>query len=211
MPNITPLFTNAEILASKICHDLAGSIGAVHNGIEMLRDYDPNDPEMLEFIERNTEELIAKLRFYRFIYGHISADHKIKTAEVGVLINDYFKNSKIKIKNFTNEFFPEELNLMEARLICILCFIIEKTLISDGNIKFHMDNLANNLEIIGEGSRIRIPECINLFNNNEDLVEVTTDNIPFLFASEIAKLVGAKVGYSQDNNCIKLSCSLNNE
>lgn len=61
----------AGLIASRLCHDMAGSIGAIANGAELLRD--ETDPiiraEFVEIIGQSASVLVARLRLYRLTFG----------------------------------------------------------------------------------------------------------------------------------------------
>ena len=61
----------AALLASRLCHDLVGPIGAVHNGLEILAD--ETDAEMrrraIELMDQSATEAARRLQFYRLAFG----------------------------------------------------------------------------------------------------------------------------------------------
>lgn len=59
----------ASIITSRLCHDLANPIGAMHNGIELLElsGY-PQSPE-LELVAASLQNAQAKIGFYRIAFG----------------------------------------------------------------------------------------------------------------------------------------------
>lgn len=61
----------AELLCSRLCHDLLSPVGALSNGIELLRD--ERDPEMrhrcMELLEQSARISTDKLKFFRLAYG----------------------------------------------------------------------------------------------------------------------------------------------
>jgi histidine phosphotransferase ChpT len=61
----------AALLCSRLCHDMLSPVGALSNGIELLRD--ERDPEMrqrcLELLEQSARISTDKLRFFRLAYG----------------------------------------------------------------------------------------------------------------------------------------------
>lgn len=60
----------AEILASRLCHDLAGPLAAVGNGMELLGDPDFGpDPEAIALVESSAAQATASLRFLRSALG----------------------------------------------------------------------------------------------------------------------------------------------
>jgi len=61
----------ANLLCSRLCHDLVGPVGAIGNGLEILADEE--DAEMrrqaLELLSFSAEEATRRLRFYRLAFG----------------------------------------------------------------------------------------------------------------------------------------------
>lgn len=68
MPNSVDL---ASLLCSRLCHDLLSPVGALSNGIELLRD--ERDPEMrqrcMELLEQSARISADKLKFFRLAFG----------------------------------------------------------------------------------------------------------------------------------------------
>jgi len=58
------------LLSSRLCHDLAGPIGAVNNGLEMLAEEDSGMyDEALELAVSTARRVSDVVRFYRLAYG----------------------------------------------------------------------------------------------------------------------------------------------
>ncbi len=59
-----------ELLTSRLCHDLVGPIGAVHNGLEILAEEDSDmSDEALQLAESSAQRASNALQFYRLAYG----------------------------------------------------------------------------------------------------------------------------------------------
>lgn len=60
----------AELLASRLCHDLVGPIGAVNNGMELIEDEDPGMiDEALKLAANSAQQAANTLQFFRLAYG----------------------------------------------------------------------------------------------------------------------------------------------
>lgn len=61
----------AALVSSKICHDVIGPVGAIHNGLEILDEDDDEDAKSyaLDVIRNVTEQASARLQFARFAFG----------------------------------------------------------------------------------------------------------------------------------------------
>jgi len=61
----------AALLCSRLCHDLLSPVGALSNGLELLRD--ERDAEMrhrcMELLEQSAKISADKLKFFRLAYG----------------------------------------------------------------------------------------------------------------------------------------------
>ncbi len=62
-------------LCSKLCHDLAGVIGAIANGAELLEDEDDPDirTQAVELLAQSAAQAGRRLRFFRIAFGAAGA------------------------------------------------------------------------------------------------------------------------------------------
>lgn len=71
MPRMTSSTDLAALLCSRLCHDMLSPVGALSNGLELLRD--ERDPEMrqrcMELLEQSARISADKLKFFRLAYG----------------------------------------------------------------------------------------------------------------------------------------------
>lgn len=71
-----------SMVCSRILHDMAGPIGAVMNGTELLEDGSGVDQnEIIDLLKASTEQLTAYLQVFRIAFGALSTGH----AEVGLI------------------------------------------------------------------------------------------------------------------------------
>ena len=60
----------SELLAARLCHELAGPITALANGVDFLCEPDSElDRETLALVGESTRRASNRLQFYRFAYG----------------------------------------------------------------------------------------------------------------------------------------------
>lgn len=59
-----------QLLSSRLCHDLVGPAGAVHNGIELFEEMGPDEgADALKMVATSVEQLSARLAFFRLAFG----------------------------------------------------------------------------------------------------------------------------------------------
>ena len=59
----------AQLLSSRLCHDLVGPIGAVNTGLELMEEDSDDDGAALGLMARSAAEAIRRLAFYRMAFG----------------------------------------------------------------------------------------------------------------------------------------------
>jgi histidine phosphotransferase ChpT len=72
----------AELLASRLCHDLISPVGAVNSGIELLTEFggDP-DGESMALISSSARTASDKLLFFRIAYGNAGSGTNVPLSE----------------------------------------------------------------------------------------------------------------------------------
>jgi len=55
----------AQNIATKICHDLAGVVGAISNGIELIEEDSYMAAEAMEMIKLSADDAAKRLKFLR--------------------------------------------------------------------------------------------------------------------------------------------------
>src|SRR5690606_20779093 len=87
----------AALLCSRLCHDMLSPVGALNNGLELLRG--EKDPEMrkqcIELLEQSAQTSAAKLKFFRLAFGaaggygqHVQTDEPRSLLEALVAGNE---------------------------------------------------------------------------------------------------------------------------
>ncbi len=111
----------AGLVGSRLCHDLISPLGAIGNGLELLRmtgDTAPDGPEM-ELIAQSAAAAQARIRFFRIAFGHAPPGLMLATAEIRAVLDAYTADSRTRIA-WTG---PQEVQRRDARLafLAILC------------------------------------------------------------------------------------------
>lgn len=88
------------LICSRLCHDLAGSIGAISNGVELLAE--ETDPSMrddaLGLIAQSAGDAARRLAFFRFALGASGGTAEpMALAEVKRVAAEYFVGGKVEV------------------------------------------------------------------------------------------------------------------
>ena len=86
----------AELLASRLCHDLVGPIGAVNNGLELIEDEGPSMlDEALKLTASSAQQAANILQYFRLAYGMAGDRVGGDLSELHDLVANYLGSGKI--------------------------------------------------------------------------------------------------------------------
>lgn len=89
----------AELLTSRLCHDLITPIGAINTGLELFQEMSPGhlteSDEILNLILNSAHTASARVSFYRVAFG--SSGGKVSLGEAKELIDKYFMKGKLQL------------------------------------------------------------------------------------------------------------------
>src|SRR5215813_167191 len=89
----------AELLCTRLCHDLTGPIGAVNNGAEFLSEEGFNlQGQAMELITSSAASAVARLQFYRLAYGRVKEQGEASIADGQKLAADFFAGGKVALE-----------------------------------------------------------------------------------------------------------------
>ncbi len=83
----------AGLVASRICHDLISPVGAVGNGLELMRAA-PGDEEALALVEESAAAATDSLKFLRLAFGARDPAERVGRAELSAASSGWFVRRK---------------------------------------------------------------------------------------------------------------------
>ncbi len=88
----------AELLTSRLCHDLVGPVGAVNNGMELLEDDGIGmADEAFKLVVKSASQTSDLLQFYRLAYGLAGSRQGPDLSQIVRLCVNYLSHSKISL------------------------------------------------------------------------------------------------------------------
>ena len=153
----------AALLCSRLCHDMLSPVGALSNGLELLRD--ERDPEMrrrcMELLEQSARISADKLKFFRLAFGAAGGfgedvDVAEPRAVIAALVGD---NGRIELNWAVSQpFLPKP----AVKLLLNLASIGIEALVRGGTLVIGAETRGGACEIAvsAEGPRIAFDENI---------------------------------------------------
>jgi histidine phosphotransferase ChpT len=183
----------SEMISTKFSHDLSGAISAIANGIELMEEVDDHEikAKAYDLVKKNSEEVGAKLKFFRSIYGMASTEGESDISEIKKLCEEFAKDGKIQIiwnNDMTGSGYIQ-LTSRAAKLLLSLFYIMHGLLIYGGVIKISLGrNSENKKQIIVEGEADRIKDFsdVQRILLDHELQDMKLNNVHIHLAAKIA-------------------------
>lgn len=146
------------LICSRLCHDLAGAVGAVNNGIELLTE--ETDPvmrdEAIGLIAQSSSDAARRLAFFRHALGASgSMDEPMALADLARVAQAYFAGGKVAVS------LPAEAGEIAKPLgkaLLLLLALATQALARGGDLALTRD--GSGWRIAGRGPMLRWPEPV---------------------------------------------------
>ena len=201
----------AELLCTKLCHDLTGPIGAVNNGAEFLAEEGFNmQSQAVELITSSAFSAVTRLQFYRMAYGKMRDHGEASLTDKQKLATEFFSDSKIKLDwpDSHTDASGISISLKMARLIYNLMIIAASTLVRGGVISVRIqqpDAQHKRLVIGAEGIALKWdPEMDKIFKGHFTVQELNPKNVQTYFTHCLMQELDAELVYTVTESSITM-------
>lgn len=153
----------AEMLCTRLCHDLTGPIGAVNNGAEFLNEegFDMQN-EAMQLVLSSAHEAVNRLQFYRQAYGRVNDHGEASLSEKRALAEAFFSATKLKLDWPDSHADAAGVSISQkmSRLLLNLLIVMAGSLIRGGTIAVRVSENgdAREIGITGEGETVKMDE-----------------------------------------------------
>ena len=88
----------AELICSRICHDLISPLSAINNGLELLNESgDGLVPDLINLIGSSTSHALDRLSFYRTAYGSGGEGMMLSLQDVKMILHTFAADRKTEM------------------------------------------------------------------------------------------------------------------
>lgn len=197
----------ASLISSKICHDLAGQIGAINNGLELLEEEVDEDTRYyaLELIHNSAKAAWAQLDFHRLAFGASSSlGAEIPLGQVEQVARGYVENGKRRL-HWQAE--GSEIKKPYARLLLALIALSLPSLPAGGDIYVGVSGLPRDGKpssgelgflVLCRGRSARVPERVEEILSGRNLEGIDTRFVLPYYVARLAGEAGMSVVAGKD-------------
>lgn len=189
----------AALLGSRICHDLINPLGAIGNGVELLRMSQPASPE-LELIADSVAHAQARIRMFRLAFGAVREEQRISGREIGSILEGLSKGGKLRFAWSL----PAEVSRQEAKLLLLLVQCCENAMPWGGLLSIGRE--GEQWQLSGQASRLKVnPGLWEGLPQGEPPASLSPAEVHFALVPQMLAATGRRLLMQHDDETIKLS------
>lgn len=200
----------AEMLATRLCHDLTGPIGAVNNGAEFLDEegFDMQN-EAIQLILSSAHEAVNRLQFYRQAYGRVGDAGEACLADKKKVAVDFFSGTKVKLDwpDSHTDAAGIPLSQKMSRLLLNLMIIGGTSLIRGGTLAVRLaltEAGEKQITLTATGETIRLDaETAEILNGSTEVALSPKSAQPYLTAI-LASELGVQLSCAQIDDSLQI-------
>jgi histidine phosphotransferase ChpT len=203
----------AELMAARLCHDLVGPIGAVSNGVELLGDGGPPDPEVNALIAQSARQASRRLQWFRIAFGSANAlPGSGILAETRRLASGLFEEGRVTLDWPAPDEAVEALASRQAsKMLLNLALLALEALPRGGAVQARITPNGKTLsrQLVAQGQGARIPDEIQAaMRPGVSLGELTPKSVPAVLAVRVAEATGTRINTTSATDRVEFSVSL---
>lgn len=208
----------ASLISSKICHDLAGQIGAINNGLELLEEEVDEDTRYyaLELIHNSARAAWAQLDFHRLAFGASSSlGADVALQHVEEVARRYVENGKRRL-HWQAE--GSEIKKPYGRLLLALLALSLPSLPGGGDIYVGVSGLPKDgrpstaelgFIVLCRGRSARVPERVEEILAGRNLEGIDSRFVLPYYVARLAHDVGMTAGARKDGEDVLFTARRN--
>ena len=198
----------AQLLVSRVCHDLAGGVSAVNAGVELIDESGGEiDPEALSLIDGSAKQTVSRLSFFRSAFGFGGgAEDAISISELGALSSAYIEGGRIRLNwpdtsTFTGD--DAKVGLAAGKVLLNLVLLAVDALPRGGTIQVDVSKLdgATGFALVVRGENAALgDELVAALNPTTDAQTLSARTVHAYFAATLVENLKGEIEYTSDSS-----------
>jgi histidine phosphotransferase ChpT len=196
----------AQLLCSRLCHDIAGPAGAVSTGLELIDDGagDVAD-EALDLVRRSARQVIARLSFLRIAFGSAGIGSVTTLTEMKALASEHLDGGLVALDWPLDDLLPPTTQIAPpgGMLILNMLLIGVDALPRGGNLEVRFADVGGAFGLAmtakGQGAVLR-PEIRDAMRLDTDVASLSARTVPAYCVSKIAGDLGVAIEISDGDD-----------
>lgn len=198
----------AELLCSRICHELVAGVAAVNNGVELISEIDSSAfDETMELIGSSAKQASARVQYYRMAYGFAGHDALPSMPAVAVLIAGLTAMEKRYTLDLPAVAPPAALEPGWGKLLLNLTVLAMDCLPRGGSVTPAVAAADGKtvLSVVGRGEEARVPgRYSEVLGGAVDPGDVSAMNVHAFYTAALAEAAGGLLDVEASGGTVSL-------
>jgi histidine phosphotransferase ChpT len=186
-----------QMLCSRLCHDLVGSVGAINAAVELIDEEAGGavDPDIVNLLSNSAREASRKLEFFRAAFGLGGSQASLtKFGQIRELVESLTAGGKVSFKwmGDTRSALPN----IAAKLVYMMALLSAEALPRGGIVTIHVQPLSEGLGLAcaaeGAGAALRNAVVATL-EGNIHIEDLSAREVHAHYAKILAEKAGSKI------------------
>ncbi len=193
----------ADLVASRLCHDLVNPLGAIGNGVELLEMTGKADGPEMELIRDAVRAAEARIRLFRLAFGGAGPDQSTSNREAREAVDGYFHQSRITGHWRIEGDRPRQ----EIKLLLLMLLCAETSLPMGGDL-YLQDGQDGGLAVEAHGPRLAVDDDLwGILAGGEvpDEMNLKPSQAQFAVAVHAASALGLEMSYVANEAAVRLT------
>ncbi len=195
----------AQLICSRLCHDLAGLTGAIANGADLVAEGSA-DAEALALIGQSARQANARIAFFRIAFGANAPAQTL--ADVVALSEDMLAGGHVRLAPPSGAAARARLAPDGARLVLALVMVGAGALARGGTVHIEAaeagEGIGVSLTATGVGAAVK-PEIAAALEGSRAPDTITPREVHALWAGILAGSMGGKVEMVAGEGMVRLA------
>jgi len=127
----------AALVGSRLCHDLVSPLGAIGNGVELLRMLHESSPE-LDLIEQAVQSAQARVRLFRLAFGAAQPGQEVRARDVAEALAGLAVQGRVRVRTAL----PAPLPRPQVKRLALAALCAESALAYGGELAVGQDSVC---------------------------------------------------------------------
>ncbi|MBL96092.1 MAG: hypothetical protein CFH06_02009 [Alphaproteobacteria bacterium MarineAlpha3_Bin5] len=197
----------AQLLCSRLCHDLVGAAGAVNAGLELIAETHDVSGDAFKMTEKSSGEVTRRLMFFRAAFG-LGGTEGFDIPSIGRVVGGLMSDSNVTL------FWPDsapgasEARAEGAKLLLNLCLVGAECLPRGGSLHVNIAAVESGVgvAIAAEGKDALLREEVSkAISGGLEIPQLTARTVNGYLVALIADSLNQRIEYQQEADIVKLA------
>ena len=201
----------AQILSSRLCHDLVGVSSGIKAGLDLLQEEKEVSGDYFDLAKKSAEQVAGRLSFFRVAFGLADGQKgQLTISEIKNLCDNFVNREKVRV-NWLDRLKVDNgdtLKSLTAKVLLNLILIGEKCLTRGGEIRVQLSDVENMdgiaVEVLGEN--LTFSESYQqALSSSCTLEDINPQNVNVYITQKLAKIGNGElmVERNEDNKSMQ--------